>query len=338
MAERHCVIIGNGPAANEAALTLREKDTDLRITMIGKERVGCYRTHLLPNYIIGKTREEDLYVHPTDFYADKNIKLRLGQPVKSVDFSKHEIVLDHKEIVKYHGLIIATGGKPRIPEPFLVFSDIFLTLKTVADANAWIKKLKQIDSVLLVGGDLTSFVFADALIKMGKTVHFVLNDESFWPIRCTPEIFNQATGALSAAGVQVVPCQRLKRLAVQSENSVHVETDSVSLTVGAVGAFFGLRPDVSFLARSGLTIEAGIIVDEHLKTDFDNVYAAGDCAQVFHPELKDYWVSIGYSNAKNLGRIAALNLLGGTFEAEMAPTKIFQMDGIKFNTSWWTEF
>jgi len=99
-----------------------------------------------------------------------------------------------------------------------------------------------------------------------------------------------------------------------------------------------LIPDVKFLVHSGLPIERGILVDEYLQTPVEGVYAAGDCAQVYHPELRDYWVSVGFGNAKNLGRVAGLNLIGGRIQAEAAPESIFQLEGISVNTSWWTEF
>ena len=95
---------------------------------------------------------------------------------------------------------------------------------------------------------------------------------------------------------------------------------------------------MKFLAGSGLRIERGILVDEYLQTAFEGVYAAGDCAQVYHPELRDYWVSVGFGNAKNLGRVAGLNLIGGKIQAQAAPRSIFQMEGISMNTSWWTKF
>jgi NADPH-dependent 2,4-dienoyl-CoA reductase/sulfur reductase-like enzyme len=102
-----------------------------------------------------------------------------------------------------------------------------------------------------------------------------------------------------------------------------------------VGAFFGLVPDVRFLAGSGLQIERGILVDEYLFSGFDGVYAAGDCAQVYHPEIRDYWVSIGHDNAVNLGRIAAMNLAGARVKAQAEPESIFCVEGIRANISWW---
>ena len=105
-----------------------------------------------------------------------------------------------------------------------------------------------------------------------------------------------------------------------------------------IGAFFGLAPNIQFLARSGLRVDRGILVDEYLNCGYEGVYATGDCAQIYHPEIHDYWVSIGHENAKFLGKAAALNLLGGTVEVEVAKESIFEVQGIKINTSWWTEF
>jgi NADPH-dependent 2,4-dienoyl-CoA reductase/sulfur reductase-like enzyme len=338
MNQEHCVIIGNGPAANEAAVTLREKAPDLRVTMIGREPAPHYKTHLLPDLIAGKVAEKDLYVNPPAIYRERDIKLRLGQKVEDIDFEKRELVLDHREVVRFNSLIIAVGGAPRIPERLQVFSDLLLTLKTLSDARSWIKKLAHVDSIMLAGGDLTSLSFTRALLSLGKRVIFIINEDSFWPVKFNDGIRSQVAQRLAEKGVEVLNCQTIKRIAKLSDHELEIETDLEKLEVGALGAFFGLTPDVRFLARTGLNIERGILVDEYLGTRFEGVYAAGDCAQVYHPGLRDYWVSIGFKNARNLGRTAALNLIGGRVRAEAAPRSIFEVDGISVNTSWWTEF
>jgi len=338
MAEEHYVIVGNGPAANEAAATLREHAPEARVTMIGRERTGYYRPDLLPDFIAGRIPEEQLLVHAPGFYKERGIKLRIGQEVKSVDFSRKELKLEHKELVCFDGLIIAVGAKPRIPEPLQAFEESMLPLKTIVDARTWKEKLARVDSVLIIGGDLTSLSFTKALLSLKKKVSFVIDGECFWPLPFTPDLCQEVTKRLGTRGVDVIPGSKLKSVVRISEDLVGVETDSGSLETGAVGAFFGLVPDVKFLVHSGLHIERGILVDEYLQTPVEGVYAAGDCAQVYHPELRDYWVSVGFGNAKNLGRVAGLNLIGGRIQAEAAPESIFQLEGISVNTSWWTEF
>ncbi|MEW6350518.1 MAG: FAD-dependent oxidoreductase [Thermodesulfobacteriota bacterium] len=336
MSQEHYVIIGNGPSANQAALTIRQKAPDARVTMVSRETANYYRPHLLPDLIAGTLTEEDLYVNPLGFYKENGIKLRLGQEVAEINFPSRELILAHKEVVRYDGLIIAVGGKPRIPEPLLPFRDLMLTLKTLDDARVWIDRLAQAESVVIVGGDLTSLALVKALLSMGKKVSFILSGESFWPLRAEPRVFEQVETRLAGKGVEVVRGHKVRRVTRLSESAIEVETDQ-SCTRGAIaGAFFGLVPAVRFLARSGLHVQRGVLVDETLKTRFDRVYAAGDCAQVYCPEICDYWVSIGHENARNLGKIAAANCVGEVLKME--PERIFCVEGVAVNTSWWMEF
>lgn len=338
MDRRHIVVAGAGTAANEAATTLKEQDPKLRVTIVGKEPVPYYRPQLLPEFIADRIAEEALFVRPYEYYTSRDIHLRLGQTVADVDFAGSSVTLSHKEKVRFDGLIIATGSRPRIPEPLQVFEDLMLPLKTLADARVWKQRLRETDSVLIVGGDLTSFSFVKALLSLGKRVSFILHEESFWPVPLSMEVREETARRLCEKGVEIIDCTRIRAMARRDERSIEVETDCVTVRAGLVGAFFGLVPDVKFLARSGLHIERGILVDERLNAGFPGVYAAGDCAQVYHPELRDYWVSIGYENARRLGRLAALNFLGAGLAADAPGGSVFEVEGVRVNTSWWTEF
>ena len=189
-----------------------------------------------------------------------------------------------------------------------------------------------------MGGDLTSLALTKAMIHMKKDVSFMLNEDAFWPLRCTQALFDEVARRLSDKGVHVLESGRLKGMARLSGQGFRVGIDDEIIEVDLIGAFFGLVPDIRFLARSGLQIDRGILVDEFLNTGFESVYATGDCAQIYHPQIRDYWVSIGHDNAKNLGRVAALNLAGGSVRVEMTKESIFDVQGIKVNTSWWAGF
>jgi NAD(P)H-nitrite reductase large subunit len=338
MAEEHFVVVGNGPAGHQAAMTLKEKAPPAHISVISRNRESCYRPHLLPDFIAGKIPEAALYVCPMDSYKETGVKLRTGQKVVGLDLKKHSVVLDHKEIVRYTGLIIAAGGKPRIPEPLLIFRDLMLTLKTLEDAKVWREKLSQADSVLIMGGDLTSFAVTKSLLELNKKVYFMLDKEAFWPLRCDRAMLEEAGHRLSQRGVKVLLDRRVKSIARVSNQACEVQLNGDTVRAGLIGAFFGLVPDIRFLVGSGLRIDRGILVDEYLNAGFESVYATGDCAQIYHPEIRDYWVSIGHDNAVNLGRAAALNLLGGKVRADVAKESIFEVQGIRVNTSWWMEF
>ncbi|MFC1862518.1 NAD(P)/FAD-dependent oxidoreductase [Thermodesulfobacteriota bacterium] len=337
MSEQHFVIIGNGPSGNQAALTLREKVPDSKITIITKHHGGSYRPNFLPYLISGRIDKDELYIFSPSSYKEKNIKLRTGQEVVDIDFSRRQVILDHKEMIPYTGLIIAVGGTPRIPERLSVFKDLMLTLKTFENAGVWIEKLKDVETILMIGGDLTSLSFTKELLGMGKKVYFVIDEDSFWPIRFNKTIFKQVSEKLAKKGVTVMQHSRIRSMNLLSSGAITVEADHDMIEVDLIGAFFGLVPDIRFLARSGLKIDRGIMVDEYLNTGFDGVYATGDCAQIYHPELFDYWVSIGHDNAVALGETAALNLIGEGIKAQPAEC-IFDVQGINVNSSWWMDF
>ena len=183
MVEQHFVVIGNGPAGNQAALTLRDNAPYARITLISRHGGGSYKPNLIPHLIAGKITEETLCIFSPSSYKDLDIKMRSRQEVVDLNLEKREIVLDHKELIPFHGLIIAVGGKPRIPEYLLAFRDLMLTLKNLQDAKIWIERLRKAETVLIIGGDLTSLAVTRELIDMKKKVYFLLNEDAFWPLR-----------------------------------------------------------------------------------------------------------------------------------------------------------
>lgn len=338
MTKEHFVVIGNGPAGNQAARTLKQEAPEARVTVISRDPGSAYRPHLLPELIAAKIDEEELYSCSLDSYGSRGIKLRCGQEVVALRPERRELLLDHKEIIPFTGLIIAVGGRPRIPEPLLIFKDLMLTLKALDDVGRWREALTHAETILIIGGDLTSLALTRSLMGMGKQVLFVLNEDAFWPLRADDERYAVVSERLRSRGVEVVENRNIRGMTRLSDGAYRVRFEGLEIRTDLIGAFFGLVPDVRFLTGSGLTIDRGILVNENLNTGYEGIYAAGDCAQIYHPEIRDYWVSIGHDNAFTLGRIAALNLLGASLRATVSPGSIFDVEGIKVNTSWWMEF
>jgi NAD(P)H-nitrite reductase large subunit len=72
----------------------------------------------------------------------------------------------------------------------------------------------------------------------------------------------------------------------------------------------GVKPCIDFLKTSGITCLQGVLTDEHMQTNADGVYAAGDCAEAFDKVSGTTIVSAIQPNAAEQARVAALNMVG----------------------------
>ncbi|MEY8688841.1 MAG: FAD-dependent oxidoreductase, partial [Leptothrix sp. (in: b-proteobacteria)] len=90
---------------------------------------------------------------------------------------------------------------------------------------------------------------------------------------------------------------------VRLSTGQHLEAD---LVISATG----VRPNIGFLENSGITCLVGVLTDEHLQTNVEGIYAAGDCAEAFDKVSGQTIVSAIQPNAAEQARVAALNMVG----------------------------
>jgi 3-phenylpropionate/trans-cinnamate dioxygenase ferredoxin reductase subunit len=72
----------------------------------------------------------------------------------------------------------------------------------------------------------------------------------------------------------------------------------------------GVEPVVEFLAGSGVEESNGILVDEYCRTNVQDIYAAGDVANHFHPVFQRRMRVEHWQNAMQQGAAAARSMLG----------------------------
>lgn len=345
---KHFIIVGNGPSGVSCARELRAKLPEVRITIISDEPYYHYDRTKLPEYAAGLITEEELYLQDSSFAKELSLDLRLDQKVVKIDTKARRITLFHREELTYDGLIISTGARPVMPERFRDAHGHIYTLKTLRDAKRWRAHLKEVDSVLLIGGDLVSIRFAKILAKTNKHVALSLWGNSFWPYELTRELREKLTQSLRAQGIEVLQGESFGGCLPNGDNipEAKVPGDNISggytcifgkenKTYGLVGGFFGYQPDLAAFGQSGLKLDRGIVSDEFLWTGEEGVFAAGDAAEVYSPELKNYWVSIGWANAKTLGKLAATNLLAAQKESTCVACGYREAPGLLINSSWW---
>ncbi len=334
----HYVIIGNGPAGNHAADVLRKNDPDARITLLSNESMLFYYKHKLPALIKGTIGDTELSVKGARDYKEKNIRLRLGQEVERIDPRENRIYLKHMEIMSYTKLLIASGASPRVLPLVSNFAKHLKLFSSFTDALNQIGDIRNGRRYLVLGGDLVSFKFVRMLKSMGKEVDCLLYPDAFWPFTLTKDMAEAVNKSLTKDGIRVLSNDGLKSMNQTCEGIDVVTDNGYTATFDSVYAFLGMVPNISFALGSGIDTDRGILVNDHLKTNFNNVYAAGDCAQIYNPDIKSYWLSVGWKNAAVQGAVAAENLLGAGYVITPSPKSILSVEGFTVDTSWWENF
>lgn len=293
MSER-LVVIGGDAAGMSAASKARRENPKLEIIVLEKGEWASYGACGLPYYIKGEINNiNDLIAVPPEIFREKrNIDLRLNQKViKILPNDKRLIVYSKNGEYKlaYDKLLISTGAKAIIPN--IVgnnFPGIF-TLRNINDAQLikeYLQK-KLPKSVLIVGGGYIGLEMAEAFWANGLKVYLV---------EFLPNVLNSFGSEIAEVVehhlkkyVQVYLSKYVDKITETNSGNLqvqirdkkatnyekHIITDMVLFATGIV-------PEVSLAKDAGIKLgETGAIaVNEYGQTNYPDIYAAGDCAEV----------------------------------------------------------
>jgi NADPH-dependent 2,4-dienoyl-CoA reductase/sulfur reductase-like enzyme len=148
---------------------------------------------------------------------------------------------------------------------------------------------------------------------------------------CQVSVVEAAPTPLAAAlgtdvGAQTVPWYAAAGVDLRLSQPVEsVEPGGLALPGGGwlaadeVVTAVGVRPEVGWLAGSGVALENGVAVDEGLRTSVPGVYAAGDCAAFLSLRYRRRLRVEHWDNALHAPAVAAANILGGDERYDPVP-------------------
>jgi 3-phenylpropionate/trans-cinnamate dioxygenase ferredoxin reductase component len=309
--DRTFVIVGASLAGAKAAETLRTEGFDERVVLIGAEDERPYeRPPLSKDYLRGEVDRETVYVHPQGFYTEHDIELRLGRTAVSLNTAAGELALDNGERLSYDRLLLTIGAEPRrlsIPGGEL---DGVLYLRSVADCDALRDRLNRGGAVVVIGAGWIGAEVAASARQRGLEVTVL--DPLTVPLE---RVLGTEVGAIYRDihrdhGVRMLLGTGVE--AFEGANAVERvrTTDGRELDCDFVVVGVGVQPRTALAAQAGLSVDNGILVDEHLQTGAPGVFAAGDVANAQHPFYRERIRVEHWANALHQGPVAARAMLG----------------------------
>lgn len=325
----HNVIIGNGSAGNGAAITLRERDPDCRITIITMGSLPFYNRYDLPRVFSGCYDWREILVHPLEYYDDNRITLRRNSRVTDVDGRSRAITFEHNEVMRYDRLLVCAGGSGYLPEELSDYRGLMHAFNSFESAISTYRALPQGGTVVMLGGDMIGLDLSRTLIEVGYRVVLLANEYTFWPHRVENGDRGKFIEALEAVGVEVV--DGVRPVAVEEGEAGKpprrvVFEDGGTVEGDVVMPFYGLVPTAEFMLGSGVDIERGLLVDPQLHTTDENIWAAGDVCQIWSAEDNAYRFYYGWNNVRLMGEVAARNVTGAGEPFEGADDESLRVD------------
>ncbi|WP_280267682.1 NAD(P)/FAD-dependent oxidoreductase [Nocardia wallacei] len=307
------VIVGAGLAGLRTAEELRRAGYTGGLVLVGDEaRLPYDRPPLSKQFVRGET--DDTTLRPAEFFADKDIELRLGAGATGVDTAARRVRLADGSEIGYEQLIIATGLRPR-RIPGLPDASGVHVLRRHEDAAALRGALSGATRAVVVGAGFIGCEVAASLRSCELDV--LLVEPQPTPLAAA---LGERVGALVARlhrseGVDVRCGIGLDSLVVEGDSVRGARlSDGSEVAAELVVIGVGSVPVTEWLAESGIPLAepsagGGVLADEVGRTAVDGVWAVGDVAAWRH-ETGGHRRVEHWTNAGEQAQLLACALLG----------------------------
>lgn len=257
---------------------------------------------------------------PEEFKEKQGIDVFLRHRVNRVDSKAKQIEVENlergeKEILDFDKLVLASGARSRrLGLPGEEAANLF-TLKDLGDAVRMKQYLERRGPkrVGILGSGYIALEMAEAfrLRDLETTIFY----RGARPVsHLEPEISEEILKELEEKGVRFLA--EHTPLALKTEGGdeiVSVDTSKGSYPVDLVLSALGVVPNAEIARDAGLRIgkTGAIWTDAAQRTDHPDIYAAGDCCEVYH-KIREEPVYMPLGDVANKqGRVAGENAAGG---------------------------
>lgn len=277
------LIIGNGISGVSCAKHLRKTDAKAEIVMVSGETDYFFSRTAIMYIFMGHMTFENTQPYENWFWDKNRIKLRRLWVTK-IDTDKKKVTYSDGNVEAYDNLVLALGSKSNKfgwkgqdldgVQGLYSYQDLQLLEKNYSHG---------IKHAVIVGGGLIGVELAEMLMTRGVKITFVVREKAFWDGVLPKEeanfvgrhvIEDHHVNILFEKNLdEIIPGDdgRVRAIKVKETGDI-IECDFVGLTAG-------VSPNISFLEGSNIECDRGVLVDNFLQTNIDNVYALGDCAQ-----------------------------------------------------------
>ena len=323
------LILGTGVAGIAALEAIRSVDKSSEVVLLGDDPFGYYSRPGLAYYLTGEMVEKQLFPFTTADFQRLNARYVKGRAVKILR-GEHQIELEGNNRVSYDCLLIAVGAQAvRLTVPGADLEGV-VKLDHLTDARHIHQLARKAKRAVVVGGGITALELTEGLVAQGVRVTYLLRGDRYWSNVLDEQESKIVEARLKTEGVELVYHAELTEVIGK-----HGRVDGVRLLDGRtlpcklLAYAIGIQPRLDLAKDAGLAVDRGILVNENLRTNDPDVFAAGDVAQAYDPLTGRSIIDSLWGPARDQGRVAGLNMAGKrSVYLKSAPFNVTRLAGL----------
>ena len=312
-------IIGFGGAGYSAAKEARRLDPGAVIHIYSDTDTGPYNPMLTTYYVKGAIPYEALFPFGPleEITRQLDLSVYANQAVTGLLPEEKKLRFADGSEAQYDNILISTGASAVMPPlPGIDLPGVF-KMRTVQDAV----KLKglldagDVRSGLVIGASWVGIKVVEDLVS--REIPCTLVDGAKWMfyVAAFEETAARARKDLESKGVQVSCGQMLSHIEREPDGRLTaVMQNGRRFTADMIAVCIGVRMNVGFLRESGIAINRGILVDKRMRTNYEGIYAAGDCCEAYDIQSGTHRNIGVWFNANKQGQVAGANMAGKPME------------------------
>jgi 3-phenylpropionate/trans-cinnamate dioxygenase ferredoxin reductase subunit len=317
------LLVGGGLASANCARWLREEGADGSILLVGRENDPPYnRPPLSKKYLGGQESREDILFRPDEWWNEQKIDLLTRTSVMKLDADGRRATLSNGDEVTFDKALLATGANVRRLRAEGCDLEGINYLRAIGNSDAIASDASQAERVVLIGGSYIGCEVAATLTARGSKCAIVMMEDVTLERIYGPQVGRFFQGVLEEHGVEIHGSDSLARFEGSDGRVTRVVTEAgLSLEAGCVVIGAGVIPDVTLAKAAALELgeSGGVKCSSRLETSVPGIYAAGDICE-YDSVVHDRSLRIEHWDvAFNMGKTAALNMLGRDVAHEEIP-------------------
>jgi NADH oxidase (H2O2-forming) len=315
------VIIGSGAGGLTVASNIRRYSEHFEITVVTLENQVAYSQCAIPYVIGGEIGSfDEIVMHTPEYYGDLGINIITESEVLDVISSEKLVRYRHKHqklegketifTLNYDYLVIATGGSPFIPPVEGVGLKGVFKVRTIDDGIKIKEWAKKSNNAVVVGAGAIGLELGYGLKQLGMNVSVTEMLPQILPRSLDPDMAIKVQEYLEAQNVNIILNKALDKI-LGNEKAKTVVVGDESIDTDIVILSTGIKPSTELASLAGCDIgDMGVSVNERMQTNVPNIYAVGDCVEVYDGITGMKTVSPFGTTAVRQGKVAAKNIAG----------------------------